>query len=67
MTFRVSLHWQAPKKDVNRRKPTQESESAKSMAAQDFAGTVASLLEFLKTAVKTPCLPANATSNSIIS
>jgi hypothetical protein len=54
----VSFHWQNPKTDANQRKPTQEFESAKSMAAQDFSEKVPSLLGFLETGVKNPCLPA---------
>jgi hypothetical protein len=58
VTFRVSLHWQAPEKGRESTKADARIRKRKSMAAQDFAGKVASLLEFLKTAVKTPCLPA---------
>jgi uncharacterized membrane protein YkgB len=41
--------------------------AAKSLAAQDFSEKVSSLLGFLKTAVKNPCLPAIRRRPAVVS
>jgi hypothetical protein len=58
VSFRGSLHSQNPKTEANKREPSKESGHANSLTSCELWCKRSSLLGFLKTTVKTPCLPA---------
>jgi hypothetical protein len=64
VTFRVSLHWQKPKTEANKREPTKESDDANLLTSCELCQKRSRLLGFLKVAVKTPCLPASSSLTS---
>jgi hypothetical protein len=51
----VTSRWQNPKKEANGRKPTKESEDAKSLALREFHRKSLRSLGFREEGWKTPC------------
>src|SRR5262245_21236713 len=60
VSLRVSLRWENPKTDAKGRKPTKEPESAKSRVWRHLHEKRPSLLAFLESSEKNPCLPAKS-------
>lgn len=54
--MRVSLRWEDPKTDANRRTRTKESENAKCWRDEAYAKPTRLYWGFLETREKTPCL-----------